>query len=150
VKRVEIITAVVMLALAALVLFESTELPYWAEFAPGSAFAPVWIAGAGALLSITLFVSAVQRSGDEPADLPDRTGIMRVVGTLAGLWFVIVATPYLGLLIAAAMLVLFMLLVVVRRPFLSSLFATAATMALVWGVFVAWLHISLPKGPLGL
>ena len=37
-----------------------------------------------------------------------------------------------------------------RRPLVPSLFATAVVTGLVYGVFVAWLGIALPVGPLGI
>lgn len=149
-KRIDIVTACVMLALSGIVLVETWGLGYWAEFAPGSAFAPVWVAGAGIVLSILLLVEALRGDDDVPADLPTRPAMLRVLGTLAGLWFVIVATPLLGLLTAATLFIVYLLLVVLRRPLLPSLFTTAATMALVAGVFVAWLNIAFPKGPFGI
>ncbi len=149
-KRIDIATACVMLALSAIVLGETWGLGYWAEFAPGSAFAPVWVAGAGVVLSVLLLVEALRGGDDEPADLPSRPAMLRVLGTLAGLWLVIVATPLLGLLTAATLFIVYLLLVVLRQPVLPSLFATAATMGLVAGIFVGWLNIALPKGPLGI
>lgn len=149
-KRIDIVTACVMLALSGVVLVETWSLGYWAEFAPGSAFAPIWVAGAGIVLSVLLLVEALRGGDDVPADLPTRPAMLRVLGTLAGLWLVIVATPLLGLLTAATLFIVYLLLVVLRRPLLPSLFATVATMALVAGVFVAWLNIALPKGPFGI
>jgi putative tricarboxylic transport membrane protein len=149
-KRIDIVTACVMLALSGLVLVETGDLAYWAEFAPGSAFAPIWVAGAGIVLALALLVSALRGGDDVRADLPDRSGLARVLATLAGLWLVIVATPLLGLLTAATLFVAFLLLLVLRRPVLPSLLATAMTIALVAGVFVGWLNVSLPKGPFGI
>lgn len=69
--------------------------------------------------------------------------------TLAGLWLILLAAPWLGLVGAIAAFTLFLLLVVLRRRALPSLFATGLTLALVYGVFVLWLGIPMPTGLLG-
>jgi len=147
-KTADLISAVVMLVLSGVVFATTRDLPYWADFAPGSAFAPFWVAATGAVLSIALFVSALRRQTNPPVDWPDRAGFQRVILTAAGLWAVVVIAPILGLVATAVLFMLFLLLVE-RRRLLPSLFTTAVTTALVYGVFIAWLGIAFPKGLLG-
>jgi putative tricarboxylic transport membrane protein len=149
-KTADIVSAVVMLVLSGVVFLTTRDLPYWADFAPGSAFAPFWVAATGAVLSIALFVGALRRRTNPPVDWPDRTGLQRVVLTAAGLWAVIVLAPIIGLMVTALLFMLFLLIFVERRRLLPSLFTTAFTMALVYGVFSAWLGIAFPKGMLGI
>ena len=148
-KTADLISAVVMLVLSGVVFATTRDLPYWADFAPGSAFAPFWVAATGAVLSIALFISALRRQTNPPVDWPDRAGFQRVILTAAGLWAVVVIAPTLGLVATAVLFMLFLLLVVERRRLLPSLFTTAVTTALVYGVFIAWLGIAFPKGLLG-
>ncbi len=148
-RRIDLITACVMLVLSGMVLAESRALPFWSEFAPGSAFMPVLVAAAGAGLAVLLGLQAWREAGG-PAHLPDAAGFARAVSTMAGLWGVVVLTPWLGLLPAAVLFMVFLLLVVLRRPLLPSLFATALTSMLIWGVFIGWLGVALPRGPLGI
>lgn len=148
-KTADLISAVVMLVLSGMVFATTRDLPYWADFAPGSAFAPFWVAATGAVLSIALFVGALRRKASAPVDWPDRNGFQRVILTAAGLWTVVVIAPILGLVSTAVLFMLFLLLVVERRRVLPSLFTTAVTTALIYGVFVAWLGIAFPKGMLG-
>lgn len=148
-KTADLISAVVMLVLSGVVFVATRDLPYWAEFAPGSAFAPFWVAATGAVLSIALFVNTLRRQSNPPVDWPDRSGFQRVILTAAGLWAVVAVAPFLGLVSTAVLFMLFLLLVVERRRLLPSLFTTAITTALVYGVFVAWLGIAFPKGMLG-
>jgi hypothetical protein len=50
----------------------------------------------------------------------------------------------------ALLFMVFLLIFVERRRLVPSLFTTALTMALVYGVFSAWLGIAFPKGMLGI
>ena len=51
-KRLDIVAALVMLALSAIVVVGTCGLPYWTDYAPGPAFAAFWVAGAGVLLVV--------------------------------------------------------------------------------------------------
>jgi len=149
-KAADILSGVVMLVLSGVVFLTTRALPYWADFAPGSGFAPLWVALTGAALAILLLVGALRRQDNPPADWPDRKGWHRVILTAVGLWAVIVLAPVLGLITAAVIFMLFLLLAVERRRLLPSLFTTAVTTALVYGVFAAWLGIAFPKGVIGI
>jgi hypothetical protein len=149
-KTADIISGVVMLVLSGVVFLTTRDLPYWADFAPGSGFGPLWVALTGAALSIALLVGAIRRQTYPPADWPDRTGLRRVLLTAIGLWAVIVLAPILGLISTAVLFMLFLLLAVERRRLWPSLFTTAVTTAIVYGVFSAWLGIAFPKGVIGI
>jgi hypothetical protein len=149
-RTVDIISSLVMFALSVMVFATTRHLPYWADYAPGSSFAPFWIAMAGAILSLILLVGALRRQDSPPGDWPDRSGATRVIMAAAALWTVIVVAPILGLMPVALAFVLFLLIVVERRPIVPSLATAAVTMALVYGVFSAWLGIAFPKGMLGI
>lgn len=149
-RRLNIAVALAFLALSAIVIAGTWDLAYWSDFAPGPAFAPIWLAAAGALLALLLIVQEVRDPSREPADLPPRSALARVLLTSAALAFTLVLAPSLGFVTAAAGLVLFVLLAVERRRLVPSLIVTVLTVALIQGVFVAWLNVQLPKGFLGL
>jgi putative tricarboxylic transport membrane protein len=149
-KAADILSACVMLALSAVVFAATWGQPYWADFAPGSAFAPFWVASAGVVVSVALIVGALRRQSSPPADWPDRRGLRRVALAAAGLWTVVVIAPALGLILAAVLFMLFLLLLVLRRPLVPSLITTAITGALVYSIFSAWLGIAFPKGIFGI
>lgn len=144
------IVALALFALSAGVLLGTWDLPYWADFAPGSAFAPFWVAMIGIVLAVALFVAALAEDGSEPHNFPDRRGIVRVVTLMAGLWLMVLLIPVIGFLSASVLFCLLLLLGIERRPLVPSLFATAVVMTLVYGVFIAWLGIALPTGPFGI
>jgi hypothetical protein len=81
---------------------------------------------------------------------PDRPARARVALTLGGLIAVPLLAPWLGLLPALSLLVAFLLLVVLRRPLWPSLATLAISIGMVYGIFVGWLNVPLPKGILGI
>lgn len=149
-KTVDIITALIVIALSSLVMLGTRHLEYWAEFAPGSAFAPFWVGVTGAVLGVLLLVTTLRRDQHEPHGFPGRHGFGRVVGVTAGLWLMVVAVPFLGFIASGIVFCLFLLLLIEKRPLVPSLATTAIAVGIVYGVFVAWLGISLPQGMLGI
>ena len=56
-KLVDIVCALVMLVLSAVTFLATRHLPYWSDFAPGSAFGPFWVAASGVIISVLLVLS---------------------------------------------------------------------------------------------
>ena len=99
----------------------------------------------------------LERQHDEHPELG-----VDILGRSAGyrmrqLWMVVAAiavtiflVPYLGFLIAFAALILFISVVVERRRIIPALLITLAAIGVVYGVFVEFLNVPLPSGPLDL
>lgn len=145
-----IIAALVLLVLAATVLLGTWQLPYWADFAPGSSFAAFWVGVIGVILALGLLVTSVMDDSTEPHSFPGRSGLLRIAALTAGLWLMVLLIPSLGFVTASVLFCLFLLLGIERRPVMASLFTTVIVVGLVYGVFIAWLGIALPTGPLGI
>jgi putative tricarboxylic transport membrane protein len=150
VRRLNIAAALIFLALSAIVVAGTWDLAYWSDFAPGPAFAPIWIAALGAVLALLLLVQEVRDPTGQSADLPPRPAFFRVLLTLLALSLALALAPWLGFVATVVALTLFLLLVVERRRVIPSLGVTLLTAALIHGVFVAWLNVQLPKGVWGL
>jgi putative tricarboxylic transport membrane protein len=139
----------VMLALSATIIAGTRGLPYWAEFAPGPAFAPYWIAGVTAVISVLLLVQSARARGGGAVQWPDRTGAVRVILTIVALWLSVVLSPHLGIVTTAMAFIVCMLVGILRRAVLPSLATAVVTAALIYGVFIRWLGVALPTGPFG-
>ena len=142
-----------MLLLSGVVFAGTWGLPYWSDYAPGPGFLAVWIAGLGVLLAVLLLARktrldsmTVESDAPESLDLAAAPvgGARRVVSTVIALFAMLVGMPLIGLRASATAFMLFMLLFVLRRNWVSSVAATAITVTLVHLVFVYWLHIDIP------
>lgn len=143
-----IIGGLVALAMLAVAVFSLSGNDYWRGFAPGPSFVPLWIAGLGALIACVLIVQSIRRP---PADEPNVSFFdLKQVGFVALLLVGLIALmPWLGMLLGEAIVMLAILLIMQRRPLLPSLLTTAITIALIYGVFGAWLGVDFPPGILG-
>jgi putative tricarboxylic transport membrane protein len=148
-KKVDIAAALVLIALSAVVVVDTWDLPYWTTFAPGPSFASVWVSAAGALIGTVLLIQALRTRDDQPAGWPDRGGARRVVLCIGALWLFLLILPFLGTVLSGLAFMLIFLLGIVRRPLAPSLFTSVLTVALIEAVFVLWLRIDLPGGVLG-
>jgi putative tricarboxylic transport membrane protein len=148
-KKADIVAALVLLGLSTLVVTETWDLPYWARFPPGPAFAAVWVAAAGFLIGAVLLVQALRSGSAEPVDWPDRTGARQVTLGAAAIWILLAMIPWLGTAVAGLIFMMFFLLAVARRPLLPSIFTSVFTVVMIETVFGVWLHIRLPQGVLG-
>lgn len=147
-KKSDVVPALLMLALCAAIAFDTRSLSFWADTTPGPAFMPVWLAIAGAVLFVLRLVEA--RRAASRIEWPDRPAMLRVAMILAGLVAVPVMSPLAGLVPALALFVAFLLLAVLRQPLWPSLATLAITVGVVYGLFVGWLGVQLPKGGLGI
>lgn len=142
-----------MLLLSGVVLVGTWGLPYWSDYAPGPSFLAVWLAGLGVLLSVLLLTGKTTNTStivesDSPESPPPAAPPVgdrrRVVTTIVAMFSMLVGMPLIGLRATATGFMLFMLLVVLRRNWISSVAATAITVTIVHLVFVHWLQIDLP------
>jgi putative tricarboxylic transport membrane protein len=148
-KASDVVPAALMLALSGAIALDTRGLSFWDDTTPGPAFLPVWLAIAGAVLFV-LRLAEARRNRAAPVQWPERTAVVRVATIFAGLVAVPVLAPWLGLVPALALLVLFVLLIVLRQGWKPSLFTAAVTLGLIYAIFVGWLGVPLPKGALGL
>ena len=131
------------------ILVGARQYPFWARTAPGTGLMPVLLGVAGLILGLTLLINTLRKPPSDPLDLPDRAMLLRIVWAMVGLVLVMLLTPVVGLLLALIAFMLFMMLGLLRSPMLPSLLTTAITAGLVYGVFMRWLHVPIPTGPLG-
>lgn len=92
-----------------------------------------------------------QHSEEMDVDIMGRSAGFR----MRQLWMVVAAiavtialVPYLGFLIAFGALIVFISVVVERRRIFPALLITVAAIGIVYGVFVEFLNVPLPSGPL--
>jgi putative tricarboxylic transport membrane protein len=148
-KKLDIIAALTLLVLSAVVFFETWDLPYWDRFTPGPSFASLWVAGAGALIGTLLLVQALATRVGEPADWPAGIGMQRVLLSTAASWLLLIMLPWLGTALSGVIFMLLFLIGIARCRVIPSLATTVITIGLVELVFSFWLRIDLPSGIVG-
>jgi putative tricarboxylic transport membrane protein len=149
-KILEIATAVFILALSALVVVGTSGLQYWSETTPGPAFAPRWVALAGAVIAVLLVLYTLSRKDHEPVEWPRDEAMRRVLLAGATLWLFLLLLPLLGFIVSGTLFMLSMLLLVQRRSVIPALITTVVTVVGAYAIFARWLAIDLPKGLFGL
>ena len=148
-RTLDVAPALIMLGLSAVVYAGTRDLAYWSEFTPGPAFLPTWVAGAGVLISIVILAQALRAGGTAKPEWPDRAGGVRVLLTTAGLMLCVPLAPHLGFVATTVVFIVGMMLLILRRKLVPSLLTALTTGLLIYTVFVWWLKVALPTGPLG-
>lgn len=148
--KVEIGVAGLLVAVATLVIADSWRMGTgWGDEGPQSGFFPFYVglillASAGTTLAANL-AAGTSRNRDA---FVDRPSFGRVLGVLAPAVVFVVAANWLGLYVAAAILIAFFMRVYGSFPLASSA-GLGVTIALVLFVaFEIWFVMPLPKGPL--
>ena len=149
-KIADMVSAAVLMALAALTAAGTLDLPYWSDVSPGPAYAARWTALLAAILGAILLGEAATRTGSSTIDWPGREGARRVLLAALLLWAFCIALPIAGFAESGVAFMLAMLLGVQRRPLLPSLATTAITVAGCYAIFIVWLQVKLPIGPFGI
>jgi putative tricarboxylic transport membrane protein len=137
-------------------LWEGWTFQYGTEFSPGPGFAPVWLSAIGVCVSLLITahglwaMRSAERSEANAPPVLEMWGVGRVILTLLGMAAMIFLVPPLGLALAILAFLLYLTLVVQRHSLLIGIGASIGTVAFVYIVFVYFLDVPIPKGPLGL
>jgi putative tricarboxylic transport membrane protein len=154
--RADFVSGLLLSALFGAALWEGWSFQYGTEFAPGPGFAPVWLSAIG--LCVSLMIAAhglwAMRGGEsaEQSAAPalEPGGLVRVALTLLGLVAMVLLVEPLGLVVSILLFLLYLTLFVQRHGVAVGIGASVGTVAFVYVVFVYFLEVPIPKGPLGL
>ncbi|MBI2181945.1 MAG: tripartite tricarboxylate transporter TctB family protein [Deltaproteobacteria bacterium] len=149
-EKKELLSGICLGAFGAYVSIEALNLPYVSEFGPGPGFFPLWIGIGLTLLSLLLILANFfALTPDESRERQSRLSIGRALVGWSGLILAIGLLQWLGFGLSLALLTLFLILVLERRPLWTAL-SVAIGLALGFHViFVLALGLSLPSGPWG-
>lgn len=121
-------------------------LPLWSGFAPDSGFLPL-IYGV-LLLLLTIGVAASIWLAPAPEDT-EREPAGKALKIIAALTASVIAISFVGFAIALFALMTFLYAYVERLPILRSAIVAGGVTGFLLLVFVYWLAIPLPLGPIG-
>ena len=150
-RRADQITGIVMLVFSVAVIEGARRMPPSGTFGPGAGFLPFWLGAVMAILSITLLVNATRQPAHASARSPFPTGraVVSILETVGALAAFILLLENLGFLFAIALLTAFLLRVVEREPWLTTVLVAVANAAGLYVVFRILLGVSLPKNIFG-
>jgi hypothetical protein len=146
VRKIDIVSALILILLSSVIALDTWSLPYWSDFAPGPAFASRWIAAAGFFIGGLLLLQALRSRPERKADWPDQAGSRHVMLCILMLGLFLVLLQILGAALCGFLFVLAFLLFVARRSLFASVATSLVTTAIIQGIFVLWLGVDLPKG----
>jgi hypothetical protein len=152
VTRADFVGGLLLSAFFGAALWEGSTFQYGSEFAPGPGFAPVWLSAIG--LCVSLLIAAhgllAMRAADRSAARAlEKPGLVRVALTLLGMGAMVFLVEWLGLALSILLFLLYLTLVVQRHRAVVGIGAGVGTVAFVYTVFVYFLGVPIPKGPLG-
>ena len=88
-------------------------------------------------------------SEEQAAPVLEAWGLVRVALTLLGLVAMVLLVKPLGLVVSILLFLLYLTLVVQRHGVVTGVSASAGTVVFVYVVFVYFLDVPIPTGPLG-
>jgi putative tricarboxylic transport membrane protein len=151
-KRADMITGVVLLALAGFVIQDAWRMPPSATFGPSAGFLPFWLAVLLAVFATILFVTSWNRKTteqDSKAVFPGKQALFAITLVLAGLAVYIQLIEVLGYLVDTFLFVLFLMKAVEREKWPLTLMVAASTTIVLLVTFQVLLKITLPSNMFG-
>jgi putative tricarboxylic transport membrane protein len=150
-RRAEQVTGVILFLGSLLLMWESRKLPASGTFGPGPEFLPFWLGALMAGLAVLLVLQAWRRAPTTGASrvFPGARAFMAIGATLASLATYILVLEHVGFLLGTGLLTAFLLKVVERERWSTSLAVAAGNAVALQTIFRALLGVSLPKGFLG-
>ena len=150
-RKADRITGVIVLLFSIYLMEESWRMPPSATFGPGAGFLPFWLGALMALLSILLIVNAF-RGPVVPATkpvFPSGRALMIVGAVIAGLTVYILTLEILGFLVGTGLLTAFLLGVVEREKWYTTILVAVLNAAGLYLVFQVLLGVNLPANRFG-
>ncbi len=150
-KKADLISGVVLLALSGFVLYKAWLMPASNTFGPGPAFLPGWLGALLACLATILMISAVRRrpSATDKNPFPLGKDILPVIKVLSGLAVFALLMETVGFIINTFLFVLYLMRATQREPWPMATLIAVMTTAGLYGVFSLLLKISLPTNIYG-
>mgnify|MGYP000114954749 CR=1 FL=1 len=149
-KRADQIAAVVLFLFACYITYGALKMPLFDKYGPSAGLFPLIVGISLAILASSLFLEAVNpRLVDGPSPFPQGKEMIApplVIISLIGYTLVI---SHLGYLLTTFIFVIFLMGVVQRNKFITSLMTSITICALLFLIFEIGLGVRLPKGPFG-
>lgn len=149
-NRGEVLSGIVLAAIGAFIIIEARGWEYLGAEGPGPGFFPVWYGVAMVALSLLLIGSNFLPQASAEARRSVNWGqVSRALIAWGALAVSIALLKVLGFLLSFALLTLFVVVVMYRRPLATGLAIAIGSAAGFYLVFPLALNVTLPVGVLG-
>jgi len=150
-RVLEIVVALALLAVSAIIIFDSIRLGFrWVEGeGPAAGYFPFYIATVLAIASLAILLKAVFGKSDElKLSFVSRPAFGRVLTVLVPAIGYVAAIQFIGLYVASALFICFFMIAIGRESVTRSICVGIAVPLFFFVMFERWFLVPLPKGPL--
>ena len=148
-KTGDVLSGAALAGLGACIIVEARGWEYLGPDGPGPGFFPMWYGIAMVALSLLLIGVTVLRPAVSEAGPVDWGEVRRALATWAAFAGSVALLKVLGFLLSFALLTLFVVWIMYRRPLATALAVAASSSAGFYLLFPLALNVSLPVGMLG-
>ncbi|PYM19926.1 MAG: tricarboxylate transporter [Candidatus Rokuibacteriota bacterium] len=146
-RAADLATAVVLMGLGGLVMFDAVRLGYdWGSDGPKSGFFPFWLAVALVVTSGLIVVQALRRHSPQP--FVSREQLRPVLAVLVPATAMVLIMEVAGLYVASALYVAFYMRWVGRHRWITIALLALGLPLATFVIFERWFLVPMPKGPL--
>src|ERR1041384_7396067 len=146
-KRADLITALVLMALGGVVLYDAVRLGFgWGRDGAKSGFFPFLLGQIPLVSSFVVARQAVRRAVTVP--FVSRDQLQPVVAVLWPAVVMVLLTQFIGLYVASAFYLAFYMRWVGRHSWFAIVVLSIAIPVATFLIFEQWFLVPLPKGPL--
>jgi len=151
-QRIHQVAALIFIAIAGYMMWESWELEYYTPVGPGAGFFPFWLGAVMGGMSL-IWLAQVSRPAGKPEEgkfLPDFKGKIQIVSMIAVLVLASLLLDLLGYQLTMFLFFMFMLFFIGKQSVWMSLVISLISSVGVYHVFVKFLDVRLPLSSLSL
>jgi hypothetical protein len=146
---VQAITALVFMAIGAVVVVESRRLGAgWTSDGPGAGYFPFLIGLILVLAGAGILYEALFSRGRSTATFVDREQLKRVMSVLAPAVLYVTAITFLGIYVASAIYIALFMAVLGKYSWIKSILAAVGVNTVFFCMFEIWFKVPLFKGTL--
>ncbi len=150
-RTMDIVVALMLLAVAGIGLVESRNLGYgWEEgTGPAAGFFPFIVCALLAIASLyNLMMAILKKTEDWQEDFVTFVGFQRILFIIIPLILFIAAIHYIGIYVASALFIAGFMIVFGRSGILKAAAVGIGVPLMLFMMFERWFLVPLPKGPL--
>jgi putative tricarboxylic transport membrane protein len=148
-KKSDFITGLILFALAIYLMEEAWRMPPSGTASPGAGFLPFWLGAALAVMSLILFARVWRSRSTEKSPFPEKRVLIEIGSVMGGLAVYIALSEVLGFLVDTVLYVAFLMGIVQRKSWSTSLLVAASTTGGLYLIFQVLLNVPLPSNMFG-